>query len=72
VHLPGVHGSFPVGSGDTLLGALLAALDAGEPLDSALVTATAAATANALVPGAAVLRPADLPGLRAAVGVADV
>jgi 1-phosphofructokinase/tagatose 6-phosphate kinase len=72
VHLPGVHGGFPVGSGDTLLGALLAALDAGEPLDSALVTATAAATANALVPGAAVLRPADLPGLRAAVRVADV
>jgi 1-phosphofructokinase/tagatose 6-phosphate kinase len=71
VRLPGVHGDFPVGSGDTMLGALLARLDAGEALESALATATAAATANALVPGAAVLRPADLPRLRAAVHVTD-
>jgi 1-phosphofructokinase family hexose kinase len=67
VRLPGVHGGFPVGSGDTMLGALLAGVDAGEPLESALATATAAATANALVPGAAVLRAAELPRLRAAV-----
>jgi 1-phosphofructokinase family hexose kinase len=65
--LPGVHGGFPVGSGDTMLGALLAALDAGEPVEAALGTATAAATANALVPGAAIFARDDLRRLRGLV-----
>ncbi|GAA2072831.1 1-phosphofructokinase family hexose kinase [Pseudolysinimonas kribbensis] len=65
--LPGVRGGFPVGSGDTMLGTLVASLDAGEPLEGALAVATAAATANALVPGAAVYREDDLRRLRALV-----
>jgi 1-phosphofructokinase family hexose kinase len=67
--VPGVHGGFPVGSGDTLLGALLASLDAGDGLPEALATATAAATANALMPGAAVFRPDEFRRLHALVRV---
>ena len=54
VPVPGRRGSFPVGSGDSFLGGLLASLDRGEPLPDALMWATACGTANALVPGAAV------------------
>jgi fructose-1-phosphate kinase PfkB-like protein len=69
--LPGEHGGFPVGSGDTLLGALLAALDADDPLETALASATAAATANARVAGAAVFRTPDVARLRGRVRVSD-
>lgn len=58
--VPEVRGGFPVGSGDSLLGALVAGLDAGSPFDQALARAAAVATANALVPGAAVFRPEDV------------
>ncbi len=51
--LPGVLGQFPVGSGDSVLGALVRALDEGLALDDALRLATATGAANALVPGAA-------------------
>lgn len=50
--LPGVHGNYPVGSGDSFLGGLLAGLDAGADLANALRTAMACGAANALVPGA--------------------
>lgn len=50
--LPGVHGGFPVGSGDSFLGGLLTCLDRGDALAEALRWATACGTANALVPGA--------------------
>lgn len=46
-------GAYPVGSGDSFLGGLLSGLDAGLPLRTALATASAAGTANALVPGPA-------------------
>jgi len=52
--LDGHTGAFPVGSGDSFLGALVVALDAGEPLADGLRSATAAGTANAAGPGAAV------------------
>jgi len=67
--LPGMRGDFPVGSGDTFLGALAAALDAGSALDDALRTAVAAATANALRPGAALFDPAEAARLAAAVRI---
>ena len=55
--LAGHTGGFPVGSGDSFLGGLLVALDGGADLTEALVLATATGTANAQVPGAAVLDP---------------
>jgi fructose-1-phosphate kinase PfkB-like protein len=53
-------GRFPVGSGDCLLAALVAGMDAGQDLTDALVTSSAVATANALTPGAACFDPADV------------
>jgi 1-phosphofructokinase family hexose kinase len=50
----GSFGAYPVGSGDSYLGGLLAALDSGVDLPAAVALAAGAATANALVPGAAV------------------
>ena len=58
VALPTTAGTHPVGSGDSFLGALVAALDEGRPLEQALAAATGAGAANAEVPGAAVLDPA--------------
>jgi 1-phosphofructokinase len=58
--LPDVLGQFPVGSGDSVLGALVHALDDDRPLGDALRLATAAGCANALVPGAARFDPAVL------------
>lgn len=51
--LDGSVGSFPVGSGDSFLGGLLVALDGGQSVADAMRLATATATANAQVPGAA-------------------
>jgi 1-phosphofructokinase family hexose kinase len=48
---PRVTGAYPVGSGDSFLGGLLAALDRGTDLADALRLATACGVANALVPG---------------------
>ncbi|WP_369372217.1 1-phosphofructokinase family hexose kinase [Promicromonospora sp. Populi] len=56
-HLPGHTGGFPVGSGDSFLGGLLVALDRGDDLPAALALATATGTANAQLPGAAILDP---------------
>ncbi|WP_129789171.1 1-phosphofructokinase family hexose kinase [Promicromonospora panici] len=55
--LAGHTGNFPVGSGDSFLGGLLVALDGGAGLAEALALATATGTANAQVPGAALLDP---------------
>lgn len=51
--LAGHVGGFPVGSGDSFLGAMVTALDRGATLGEAMSSATGAATANALEPGAA-------------------
>lgn len=56
--LAGHTGHFPVGSGDSFLGGLLVALDGGDDLPDAMALATATGTANAQVPGAAILDPA--------------
>ncbi|WP_394771248.1 1-phosphofructokinase family hexose kinase [Lacisediminihabitans sp.] len=48
----GDFGRYPVGSGDSYLGGLLASLDAGRTLTDSLRLAAGCATANALVPGA--------------------
>lgn len=58
-HLPGHVGRFPVGSGDTFLGAFLVAADDGG-LGDAMRAATAAAAANAQVPGAAMFEPDEV------------
>ena len=55
--LDGHVGLFPVGSGDSFLGGLLVGLEESDSLGDALRLATAAAAANAQVPGAAVLAP---------------
>ncbi|MFW6598319.1 1-phosphofructokinase family hexose kinase [Propionibacteriaceae bacterium Y2011] len=49
--LPGVHGTYPVGSGDSFMGGLLTGLDAGHDLAESLRTGMACGTANALLPG---------------------
>lgn len=49
--IPSMQGRFPVGSGDSFLGGLLAGLDRGQRLGDALRQATAAGVANAMVPG---------------------
>lgn len=54
------RGPYPVGSGDCMLAALVAGMDAGQDLTDALVSASAVATANALTPGAACFDPADV------------
>ncbi len=48
-----VRGHFPVGSGDSFLGGLLAAVEAGADDETALRAAAGCATANAVVPGQA-------------------
>lgn len=48
---PDLVGRYPVGSGDSFLGGLLAAVDRGAHLDEALRVATACGVANAQVPG---------------------
>lgn len=55
----GAFGRYPVGSGDSYLGGLLAGLDRGDAFDGALRLAAGAATANALVPGAGVFAAED-------------
>ena len=45
------RGSYPVGSGDSFLGGLLAALERGDDLAHAVRLGTGCAVANALVPG---------------------
>jgi len=69
VRLDGHLGRFPVGSGDSFLGGMLVALDAGAPLDEAVALGAAAGTANAQVPGAAVLDPGLARRLARAVAV---
>lgn len=63
VHLPDLLGRYPVGSGDSFLAGLVAALDRGDDLPTALTLAAAAGMANALVPG---------PGVFSAGEVADL
>ena len=67
--LPDVHGDYPVGSGDSFLGGLLAGLDAGAGLAEALRTAIACGAANALVPGAARFDPAEVGRLAERVSI---
>lgn len=55
----GAPGRYPVGSGDSYLGGLLAGLDRGDSFEGALRLAAGAATANALVPGAGVFAAED-------------
>lgn len=53
-----VRGRFPVGSGDSFLAGLVAALDRGDGWEAALRLALGAGAANAELPGAARLDPA--------------
>lgn len=61
---PPVLGRYPVGSGDAFLGGLAVGLVGGADLAAATRLATAAAAANAVVPGAGDLDPATLEALR--------
>jgi fructose-1-phosphate kinase PfkB-like protein len=66
----GAPGRYPVGSGDSYLGGLLAGLDRGDSLHVALRLAAGAATANALVPGAGVFAAEDAESIAAQVVIA--
>ena len=57
-------GRYPVGSGDAFLGGLAVGLVGGASLGGALRLASAAAAANAVMPGAGDLDPATLERLR--------
>ena len=67
------RGDYPVGSGDSFLGGLLAALStAPDDLPAALRQATAAGAANALTPGAGLLDAASARELAARVDLESV
>ena len=57
---PPERGPYSVGSGDALLGGLVVSLAGGADLPEAVRYGSAAATANALVPGQGELDPADI------------
>jgi tagatose 6-phosphate kinase len=57
---PPERGPFSVGSGDALIGGLIVALSRGADLPEAVRRGSAAAAANALVPGQGELDPADV------------
>lgn len=59
------RGGFPVGSGDSYFGGLLTALDRGESVQQSLLWAAAAGTANAMIPGAAMIEVETVRGIRA-------
>lgn len=59
----------PVGSGDTLLAGVAAALLQGEPLSEALRRGVACGAANALMIGPGAMRPEDIAAMRAATQV---
>lgn len=69
VTLPDVHGQFPVGSGDSFLGGLLAELDRGASMVDGLRSAAAAGAANALVPGPGRFERSSAEELRAQVQI---
>jgi 1-phosphofructokinase family hexose kinase len=69
---PLVVGSYPVGSGDSFLGGLLAALDGGAELRTALRTAAACGAANALVPGQGHFTHASYAEIAATVKIQDL
>lgn len=62
-----IRGGYPVGSGDSFLGGLVAVLDRGDDLPDALRWAGACGTANALVPGAAVFGADEVARIHAAL-----
>ncbi|MFX4271153.1 1-phosphofructokinase family hexose kinase [Propionibacteriaceae bacterium Y1685] len=64
-----VRGSYPVGSGDSFLGGLVTELDRGADLPTALATAMACGTANALEPGPALFDTERVRELAAAVRI---
>ncbi len=67
--MPGERGSYAVGSGDSFLAGLLAALSRGDALPGALALATAAAAANTRTPGAARFAASDVADVAAGVAV---
>ncbi|MET0695511.1 MAG: PfkB family carbohydrate kinase [Propionibacteriaceae bacterium] len=69
---PEVVGRFPVGSGDSFLGGLLAGLDAGHDLRQALGMAAASGVANALVPGQGHFTAASFAAVQAGVQIHDM
>jgi 1-phosphofructokinase family hexose kinase len=66
------RGSYPVGSGDALLGGLLAGLDRNDPWPDAIALALGAATANAEIPGAGHLDPARARELAARAEITEL
>ncbi len=66
---PPERGPYSVGSGDALLGGLVVALARGAELPEAVRYGSAAATANALVPGQGELDPADVDRLLPGCGL---
>lgn len=57
---PAVRGAYPVGSGDAFLGGLAVGIARGDDVVRAARLGVAAGAANAMIPGAGELNPADL------------
>ena len=66
------RGRYPVGSGDALLGGLLAGLDRDDPWPDAIALALGAATANAEIPGAGHLDPNRARALAAGAEITEL
>ena len=66
------RGRYPVGSGDALLGGLLAGLDRGDTWPDAIAIALGAATANAEIPGAGHLDPSRARELAARAEITEL
>ena len=71
--VPGDHGAFPVGSGDSFLAGLVTGLkESSDNLAFSIALATAAASANAQVPGVAVFDAVNARDLSAHVEVREL
>jgi len=68
---PPVRGSYPVGSGDAVLGGMADAIANGEDIISAARLGLAAGIANALTPGAGELDPDDVAAILKEIAVDD-
>ncbi len=69
---PPERGSFPVGSGDSVLAGLVAGIAAGDTMEEAARTGAAAGAANALQPGQGRIDPADVARLLPLVRVSRI
>jgi len=69
---PDIRGAYPVGSGDAFFGGLVVALDRGQSVIEAARLGLAAGIANAQIPGAGELDPADIDRILKGISLGSV